>query len=224
MATANDIIKKALSQKGNKGTKYWNAYGVPKGTAWCGIFISWVFNEAKANDLFLAKKKNPAYVPNIDNWGKENNLFVKKNNGKKGDIIVFDWGNDGTRDHVGFVVDKIKGGYKTIEGNTSGGKVAERTRSTKDILHLIRPKYAEEPKGKLNLKRVLKRGSTGTAVENLQKALNKDLGTKLKIDGIFGNATYKAVLKYQDKHGIKVWRGKIGKVMAHKLGWLWKGK
>lgn len=77
---------------------------------------------------------------------------------------------------------------------------------------------------KLNLSRVLEKGSTGTAVENLQKALNKDLGTKLKIDGEFGEATYKAVLKYQDKHGIKVWRGKVGKVMAHKLGWLWKGK
>jgi len=78
--------------------------------------------------------------------------------------------------------------------------------------------------GKLNLTRVLEKGSTGTAVENLQKALNKDLGTKLRIDGVFGDATYKAVLKYQDKYGIKVWRGKVGKVMAHKLGWLWKGK
>lgn len=81
-----------------------------------------------------------------------------------------------------------------------------------------------KPSGKLNLTRLLEKGSTGTAVENLQKALNKDLGTKLKIDGEFGNATYKAVLKYQDKHGIKVWRGKVGKVMAHKLGWLWCGK
>lgn len=225
MKTAKSIINIALKQKGNKGTKYWKYYNVPTGTAWCGIFVSWVFNEANANDLFLAKKKNPAYVPNIDKWGINNGLIVNKNNGKEGDIIIFDWGNDGTRDHVGLIVSKNKNGtYNTIEGNTSGGKVDTRLRYKSEILHLIRPKYDEEPKGKLNLKRVLKRGSTGTAVKNLQKALNKDLGTKLKIDGIFGNSTYKAVLKYQDKYKIDVWRGKVGKVMAHKLGWLWKGK
>ena len=33
MSKASEIVKKAESQKGNKGTKYWKAYGVPKGTA-----------------------------------------------------------------------------------------------------------------------------------------------------------------------------------------------
>lgn len=223
MAKASQIINKALSQKGNKGAKYWKYYGVPKGTAWCGIFVSWVFNECKANNLFLAKKDNPAYVPNIDDWGKKNNLFVKKNNGKKGDIIVFDWGNDGTRDHVGFVVDKISGGYKTIEGNTSGGIVAERTRSTKDILHLIRPKYEAETKAKYNLKRKLKRGCYGDDVAQLQKALNKALGTKLKIDKSFGPATEKALIKYQKSKGWKP-SAVVRTKTAHSFGWLYKGK
>jgi peptidoglycan hydrolase-like protein with peptidoglycan-binding domain len=77
--------------------------------------------------------------------------------------------------------------------------------------------------GKLNLIRVLEKGSTGTAVENLQKALNKDLGIKLRIDGIFGDATYKALLQYQKKHGLKA-DGIVGKNTAHKLNWLWQGK
>lgn len=223
MATANDIIKKALKQKGNRGTKYWKYYGVPNGTAWCGIFVSWVFNECKANNLFLAKKDNPAYVPNIDDWGKRKGLFVKKNNGKEGDIVIFDWGNDGTRDHVGFIVSKNKNGtYQTIEGNTSGGIVAERTRNTKDILHLIRPKY-EVLKEKYNLKRKLKRGCYGDDVKHLQKALNKALGTKLKIDGSFGLATEKALIKYQKSKGWKP-SGVVRTKTAHSFGWLYKGK
>ena len=43
-----------------------------------------------------------------------------------GDIIFFDWGNDGTIDHVG-IVESVSGGtVNTIEGN-SGDKVARRS-------------------------------------------------------------------------------------------------
>ena len=43
-----------------------------------------------------------------------------------GDIIFFDWGNNGTIDHVG-IVESVSGGtVNTIEGN-SGDKVARRS-------------------------------------------------------------------------------------------------
>ena len=121
------------------------------------------------------------------------------------------------------------GSSNAIRSNKVAGRVTDQDYAYKDYPKHMR-KYGkngfkkEVHYDKLNLARVLQKGSTGTAVENLQKALNKDLGTKLKTDGIFGDATYKTVLKYQDKYGIKVWRGKVGKVMAHKLGWLWRGK
>lgn len=222
MATAKQVVNVALKQKGNKGTKYWNAYGVPKGTAWCVIFLWWCFRECKASSLFFNGKKT-AYVPAVDDWGKKDGLIVNKNNGKEGDIIIFDWGNDGTRDHVGLVVSKNKNGtYNTIEGNTSGGKVDTRLRYKSEILHLIRPKY-ETVKETYNLKKILKLGSTGEVVKKLQKALNKVLGTKLKIDGSFGPATKKAVIKLQKKYGLTQ-DGIVGKKTAHALGWLWKGK
>ena len=45
-----------------------------------------------------------------------------------GDIIFFDWGNNGTIDHVG-IVESVSGGtVNTIEGN-SGDKVARRSYS-----------------------------------------------------------------------------------------------
>ena len=225
MATAKTIVRKALSQKGNRGTKYWNAYGVPKGTAWCVIFVWWCFKECNASKLFFNGKKT-AYVPAVDEWGKKDKLIVNKNNGKKGDIIIFDWGNDGTRDHVGLVVDKNKDGtYKTIEGNTSGGKVDTRLRYKADILHLIRPKYEEEKPviKKYNLKRKLKYGCYGEDVKKLQKALNKELGCKLVIDGNFGKKTLAKVKEYQKLKKLAV-DGIVGKKTAHALGWLWKGK
>lgn len=73
------------------------------------------------------------------------------------------------------------------------------------------------PAKKLNLTRTLKRGSKGTAVKNLQKAL------KIKADGKFGSKTKSAVKKYQKKKKLKA-DGVVGKKTAKKLGWLWKGK
>ena len=43
-----------------------------------------------------------------------------------GDIIFFDWGNDGSIDHVGIVESVTNGVVNTIEGN-SGDKVARRS-------------------------------------------------------------------------------------------------
>jgi len=50
---------------------------------------------------------------------------------------------------------------------------------------------------------MLKRGDKGSQVANLQKMLNKVINAGLKIDGIFGNATFNAVIKYQRQKQIK---------------------
>lgn len=217
MTKASEIVKKAESQKGNKGTKYCKAYGVPKGTAWCVIFLWWTFKECNASKLFCNGEKT-AWVPTVDEWGKKSKLIVKKDSGKQGDIIVFDWGNDGTRDHVGLIVKKNKNGtYKTIEGNTSGGKVDNKTRYQSDIHHIIRPKYEEEPKKPFNLTRKLKKGMTGSDVKKLQTKLH------ITADGIFGDETKKALGKYQKSKGWKP-SYKCGKKTAHSFSWLYKGK
>lgn len=225
MTKASEIVKKAESQKGNKGTKYCKAYGVPKGTAWCVIFLWWTFKECNASKLFCNGEKT-AWVPTVDEWGKKSKLIVKKDSGKQGDIIVFDWGNDGTRDHVGLIVKKNKdGSYTTIEGNTSGGIVANKTRYQKDIYHIIRPKYEPEKKEPYNLKRKLKKGMKGKDVGELQKELNKRETTisNIKVDDDFGPATEKKLTKYQKSKGWTPSK-KCGRKTAHSFGWLYKGK
>jgi peptidoglycan LD-endopeptidase CwlK len=66
--------------------------------------------------------------------------------------------------------------------------------------------------GKLPL---LKRGSKGEAIKELQKILNK-LGYKLVVDGIFGVNTEKAVRNFQAKNGLAV-DGIVGKHTYAKL-------
>lgn len=80
--------------------------------------------------------------------------------------------------------------------------------------HDIKP---SEVVKKYNLTRVLKKGSKGNDVKELQKKL------KVSADGIFGNNTKNAVKKFQKSNKLTQ-DGKVGKNTAHKLGWLYKGE
>lgn len=149
--TAASIVKIAKSQIGNRGKKYNNWYGNPVTADWCGAFVTWVFSKAGASDCFCPKSKNPAYVPNIHEWGKANGRIVKKKNAKAGDIVIFDWYSDGTRDHVGLVQKNCGSTLKCIEGNTGNSDatksvVAQKVRYMSDVYCIIRPKYPGTPK------------------------------------------------------------------------------
>lgn len=72
------------------------------------------------------------------------------------------------------------------------------------------------------LTRLIKIGSKGIDVKLLQDRLNElkyDCG---KVDGDFGNKTYKAVKKFQAANNLKV-DGEVGKNTAKALGFKWKG-
>ena len=71
-------------------------------------------------------------------WGKQ----------KKGDIVLFDFNNNGTSDHIGIVKSvNSDGTITTIEGNTSltsndnGGCVMQRTRYKGQVNYFVRPAY-----------------------------------------------------------------------------------
>lgn len=60
-------------------------------------------------------------------WFKACGLWKDRNYvAKSGDIIFFDWENDGHSDHVG-IVEKVENGkVYTIEGNSSGDTCRQR--------------------------------------------------------------------------------------------------
>lgn len=139
MATGSEIIAYAKKFEGYGPDTFTNWYGVSRTTAWCNIFVSYVLAHCGV------KYAKAAYVP----YGLRNALaigtWVKMAQAQAGDIVVFTWhggGNNtgtGSQDHIGFIISRDSNNvFTTIEGNTSGGKVAIRKRSAINIYKIVK--------------------------------------------------------------------------------------
>jgi peptidoglycan hydrolase-like protein with peptidoglycan-binding domain len=137
------------SPSGSNKTKYGKAYGMD-GQPWCAMFVWWVFKEAGCSELFYGGKKN-AYCPTIADYYIAKKQTVSKSKGEPGDIVLFDFNNNNSSDHIGIIEKRNSDGtYTCIEGNTAvgnnsnGGQVMRRTRYTSQISWICRPKYTEK--------------------------------------------------------------------------------
>ena len=114
----NNIVEVAKSQVGTtSGSKYWTWYGFNKKVNWCAIFVSWCANESGMLDDNSVPKFS--LCTDGENWYKKNNRWKDKTYvPMTGNIIFFDWQQDGHTDHVG-IVEKVENGKVfTIEGNS----------------------------------------------------------------------------------------------------------
>lgn len=178
MTTVSKVLEIAKNEVGycryddpERGTKYgrWyadlvgdKAFGA-NGVAYCAMFVSWVLAKAGVKCAGFPG----AYCPSI-----HHKQTLSAAQLKAGDVVLFDWEDDGTDDHVGLVVsnDTRAKTVRTIEGNTNGGKVAERVRAYSTICGGIRPKY----------------GSAPAAAEPAAKAVTRELVAKVA-NGDYGN-------------------------------------
>lgn len=218
----------------NNFCKYWRDIKPEwNGSAWCAVFVTWVF--VQAFGLETAKKllKHYPYVycPTLGN------LFTRHANPQVGDIVIFY--RNGEFAHTG-IVTYVNGDYfKTIEGNTSsssgivanGGAVCEKGYYNSQLpgTKFCRPDYSivtsvnstTSPTTVKNTKNWLEYGDTGKSVEYLQKKLNvlgfKDEdGKDLIVDGDFGKSTDFAVRAFQKTYELEV-DGQAGKNTVRKL-------
>ena len=121
------IVQVAASQEGKGGTTYWNWYGFGSRVEWCACFVSWCADQSG----YIQSGVIPKFSLCSDGvkWFESKGRFRDGSyNPVAGDIIFFDWGNNGTIDHVGIVESVSAGTVNTIEGN-SGDKVARRSYS-----------------------------------------------------------------------------------------------
>lgn len=149
--SAKDVMAIAHKEVGysrwtdpENGTKYGRWYGskfgsyfATNGVPFCAMFVSWVFNQAGAKAVGLPG----AYCPTMLAAARAAGKTVNKYQAKFGDIVYFDWGNDGITDHVGLVYRNDGNYLTTLEGNTDNGEVKYKTRSFGTIMGVVRPDY-----------------------------------------------------------------------------------
>lgn len=99
-------------------------YKIQPNDEWCAMFTT-----VMANKCGLGSEKFPYEVSVFyqRQWAKKNNkYYTDLGRLKPNDLIIYDWNNNGTYDHVGFVVSIKNGVITAIEGN-KGDTVAYRT-------------------------------------------------------------------------------------------------
>lgn len=145
--TADAIIANIESRLGDGGAHVWDFYKLTAGTPWCLGEVCYTFNKT-GNRKQIFGGSAVFYVPTAQEWMAKNyaTIYDYRKGGdlgkvKKGDVVIFMW-TRGSRDHIGFArAAGAAGKLYTIEGNTSGGKVAKRTREKKYIFAVYRPPY-----------------------------------------------------------------------------------
>ena len=99
----------------------------PTTQAWCAAFVSHILEELGADPLKSKDKYDRLRADKFKSYGTE----VKPDGIKEGDVVVFDFDQDGKADHVTFYAgDRITsqgmGGYINVLGGNQSGQVSIR--------------------------------------------------------------------------------------------------
>lgn len=218
ISTARKYIGVKESPPNSNKCIFTQMYGVI--TAWCVIFVWYLFAECGASKLLYDGKK-VASCSVLMGWAKSNKLWITKGY-KPGDLLLYDWNGDGKPEHIGICTAVSGSTLIAIEGNTAigndsnGGQVMERTRKLSQVLGAVRPRY-ETGSGATATKTedndvkipVIKKGSKGAMVKATQILLNGYGYNCGAADGDFGTKTDAAVKKYQTAKKLTV-DGEVG--------------
>lgn len=236
--------KETGGEDGHSGnlTKYGQAYGW-NGVAWCSIFVWFAFLQI-AVDLRKLIVRGYASADGARQGFIKRNWYTPGLKGiRPGDIAFFHiTGEHAGANHTGIVVRVDRNGVWTVEGNTSNGQTGSQ-REGNGVFLRLRPAslflgFGRVPTVKYDLgtraktaaaKKVSKKyptlvkGSTNRkAVAKLQKLLVKAGvhvdGQPLKVDGDFGDKTYRAVRGLQHARGLYV-DGVAGPATLKSLGY-----
>ena len=183
-----ELLKIAQKHLGQGGAVFRRFCGLPNGAAWCNAFVDYVANEGGDSSLYFNGSKM-TYCPTSMKWCQNNLAQIPIYLALPMDIIYFDWEPNGVPNHIGFVRERKSDlEVYTIEGNTSGGIVAQKTRTEKYVCGCFRPHF--KPTGVDVSKRLSVDGYFGY---NTIAVMQRWLG--VTADGILGKGTVKALQK-----------------------------
>lgn len=216
MTTYNEVLAVAKSHLGHYGEHARSFCHLGSGQPYCCAFVRMCTSKAGGAKLFYDGKM-VTYCPNAIKWCKANLAELPFYLSMPMDFIFFDWQPNYIPDHIGFVYEKISTDkLKTLEGNTSGGIVATKTRGPY-VQGVFRPHYT--PNKKLEKKILDCDGDFGyQSIYMLQVALGMKSPT-----GIFTKDTVKALQKKVGVVQDGSWSKKTSRAVQSKLCGL-KGK
>ena len=209
-----ELLKLAQAHLGQGGAVF-NRYCNSSG-AWCCAFVTYMFHEGNDSPLFYGGKK-VVYCPTAIKWCSANLAMIPAYLALPMDIGFFDWNHNGLPDHIGFIRErKSCDEVYTIEGNTSGGIVAQKTRPVKYIQGIYRPHFKASFDAS---KPLVIDGLFGyNSIAVTQTALKKLGYYNGAIDAIMGKGTVKAIQKWAGVAQDGAWATKTSKAIQKKLG------
>lgn len=125
-------------------TKYGKAFGLD-GVPWCALFVSFCYSKAGVTlpKIGFAKPGFAGCQTAAAYFAKAGMLTVTP---EPGDIVLYDWNQDGRFDHTGIYQRKIDAAtFYAIEGNTAvgndsnGGQVMQRRRKVTNAIFVRIP-------------------------------------------------------------------------------------
>ena len=204
-----NFAKKYIGTRGAEARSY---CGLPSSAAWCAAFVSWVFYKGNDANLWYGGKK-VVYVPTAERWCFANLAQIPIYLAMPMDVLTFDWNRNGVPDHIGFVRDrKSDTEVYTIEGNTSGGIVACKTRPAKYISGCFRPQLAPSSSWSATKKLAV----DGQFGYNSIAVMQRWLG--VKVDAVLGQQTIKALQKAFGVAQDGSWGTATSKAIQKKIG------
>ncbi len=108
--------------------------GSAAATPWCAAFVEYIMeNSGNYEDVpdWYKNIDNKWYCPNVYQAASAAGAVINGQEVQQGDIVLFDWNNDGVKDHIGIVDVNDGNTIVTIEGNTSNS-VAQRSYDIND--------------------------------------------------------------------------------------------
>ena len=202
----------------NSHTPLARGYKVKYTDHWCATTVSAAFIKAGLTDIAPTECSCAKMVELY----KKMERFEEKDSYSPaiGDIIMYDWDDDGKGDNTGHpdhvgIVSKILGKTITVIEGNKNESVAKRTMKIdgKYIRGYCLPNYASKATASAPKEDVLnctvavpaiKKGDTGEYVAAMQALLNLRAGIKLDCDGSFGPKTDKEFRAWQKKADLTV--------------------
>ena len=205
-----ELLKIASKYLGQGGATFRKYCGLPSGAAWCNAFVDYVANEGGVKSLYFNSAKE-TYCPHSIKWCNKNLAQIPLYLAMPMDIIYFDWERNGVPNHIGFVrAHKDTSSVYTIEGNTDGGRVAQKTRTGKYVQGIYRPHF----KGSFKIGLLTVDGDFGySSIAMLQTVLGG-----VPVDGILGKDTVKRLQHYLAITEDGAWGTKTSKALQKVIG------